>query len=487
MRAYIKNLFLLPTLIVALGMIPVGRVLAQTFTNLHSFTALSHSTNNDGTEPYAGLILSSNTLYGTAYYGGSSGRGILFAVNTNGTGFTNLHSFTATIGNAGYNASGTNSDGANPHSELIMLCNTLYGTAENGGSSGNGTVFAVNTNGTGFTNLHSFTAWNINSLGNPTNSDGISPRTELIISGTTLYGTAQYGGNSASGTIFKLNTNGMGFATLHSFTATPQTSWINSDGVGPNGLILSSNILYGTAVLGGSSGNGTVFAVNTNGTGFMTLHSFTACKTNSVGVYTNSDGVQPKAGLILSGNTLYGTASSGGSFGFGTVFAVNTNGTGFTNLYNFSSVNDGSYPYAGLIISDNTLYGTAGSVFAVNTDGTGFRVLHGFTGGSDGVDPNDVILSGNILYGTASGGGSSGNGTVFSISLPPPQLTIIYTGTNVILTWPTYAPGITLQSTTNFVSQAVWSANSPAPSIVNGQNAVTNAISSMQMFYRLSQ
>ena len=85
--------------------------------------------------------------------GGSSGNGTVFAVNTDGTGFTNLHSFTAKSGLAS-----TNSDGAYPSAGLILSGNTLYGTANGGGSSGNGTVFAVNTDGTGFTNLHSFTA-----------------------------------------------------------------------------------------------------------------------------------------------------------------------------------------------------------------------------------------------------------------------------------------------------------------------------------------
>ena len=53
--------------------------------------------------------------------------------------------------------------------------------------------------------------------------------------------------------------------------------------------------------------NGTVFAVNTDGTGFTNLHSFTAASGSLVSI-TNSDGASPYAGLILSGNTLYGTA-----------------------------------------------------------------------------------------------------------------------------------------------------------------------------------
>src|SRR6267154_5430154 len=80
---------LLPALIVALGLILTGQATAQTFTNLYGFTG-----GNYGGVPYAGLILLGNTLYGTTTAGGSSGNGTVFAVNTNGSGFTNLYSFT---------------------------------------------------------------------------------------------------------------------------------------------------------------------------------------------------------------------------------------------------------------------------------------------------------------------------------------------------------------------------------------------------------
>jgi len=189
-----------------------------------------------------------------------------------------------------------------------------------------------------------------------------------------------------------------------------------------------------------------VYAVNTNGTDFTTLHSFTATSTNSSGLYTNSDGVAPQGGLILSGNTLYGTAQYGGSSGFGTVYAVNTNGTGFTNLHSFTALsvayfgtnNDGANPWAGL------------------------------------------ILSGNTLYGTAANGGSLARGTVFSISLPLPQLTIIRSAANVILTWPAEAAGFNLRSApavTGAFTNIVPAATSP----------FTNAITGTQQFYRLSQ
>jgi uncharacterized repeat protein (TIGR03803 family) len=299
--------------------------------------------------------------------------------------------------------------------------------------------------------VHTFAAFSDPSNRNSPNSGGAGPYGGLILSGNTLYATTEAGGTTGNGTVFAVNTDGTRFTPLHSFTG--------NDGSSPDaGLILSGNTLYGTAgpasVNGGTNHSGTVFAVNTDGTGFTNLHNFTARL--SVGPYgygTNRDGSSPDAGLILSGNTLYGTAFSGGSSGSGTVFAINTNGTGFTILHSFT-------------LNDNS-----------NTDGA---------------DPQTaLILSGNTLYGTASSGGSAGDGTVFSLSFPP-QLSITPSGANVILTWPTNDAGFSysgyaLQSTTNLASPAVWATNSPAPVVVNGQNAVTNPISGTQQFYRLSQ
>ncbi|HEX7619018.1 MAG TPA: choice-of-anchor tandem repeat GloVer-containing protein, partial [Verrucomicrobiae bacterium] len=148
---------------------------------------------------------------------------------------------------------------------------------------------------------------------------------------------------------------------------------------------------------------------------------------------------------------LYGMTEFGGSADVGAVFKGSTDGSGFTNLYSFTAPNnsinsDGYYPYASL------------------------------------------ILSGNTLYGTTLEGGTSGFGVVFSLTLPaPPQLTITRSGTNVIVTWPANAAGFALQSATNLVSPSVWSTNLPAPVVVNGQNTVTNAISGTRQFYRLTQ
>src|SRR5258708_3657521 len=97
-RSIVKNSFLLPVLLTGLSMILAARVTAQTFTTLHSFTATFGPfpyTNLDGANPQAELILSNNALYGTTEKGGSSGYGTVFKVNINGTAFTTLHHFSA--------------------------------------------------------------------------------------------------------------------------------------------------------------------------------------------------------------------------------------------------------------------------------------------------------------------------------------------------------------------------------------------------------
>src|ERR1700733_1900459 len=128
------NLFVLPVLIAGLGLITAEWAGAQTFTNLHSFTALSASlpyTNSDGAYPSANMVLAGDTLYGTAGSGGAAGAGAIFAINTHGMGFSNLYSFSATSGSLN-----TNSDGASPLANLILSGDTLYGTALDGGASG---------------------------------------------------------------------------------------------------------------------------------------------------------------------------------------------------------------------------------------------------------------------------------------------------------------------------------------------------------------
>ncbi len=430
---------------------------AGTFTTLFDFSA-----DPIGETPVSQLVQGPNgTLYGETFNGEGNSWGTVFAINPDGTGFTNLFTFSYT-------------NGAFPEGGLILSGNTLYGTTFEG-ANGYGTVFAVSTNGLNFTNLFNFT----NGI------DGESPETSLLLSGNTLYGTAEGGGLHGYGAIFAINTDSTGFTNLYQFTS--------ANGGNPgSSLILSGSTLYGTGG-GGAFGDGSVFAVNTNGSGFTNLVSF-----------DNYNGYAPVSSLILSGNTLYGTTEQGGAHGDGEVFAVHTDSTGFTNLYSFGkTTGDGDGPEAGLVLSGSTLYGTTygggtknfGNVFAINTDSLGFTNLYSFTDGADGADiVTGLILSGHTLYGTANRGGTNNDGTIFSLTFTPPAsppsqpaLSIHVTGGNLVITWPDTATGYALASATNLGSSASWSIVTNIPVIVNGFYTVTVSTTGGQKYYSLAR
>src|SRR5262245_47975963 len=95
----------------------------------------------------------------------------------------------------------------------------------------------------------------------------------------------------------------------------------------------------------GAACYGAIFRINVNGTGFTNLKSFPPTIYNGTSASTNSDGAGPLGGLVSDGETLYGATSSGGHLGFGTVFSLKPNGSGFTVLKHFAGRPDGKTPY----------------------------------------------------------------------------------------------------------------------------------------------
>lgn len=319
------------------------------FTNV---SALS-STLNAGF-PQGGLAVSGNNFYGTTMAGGVNKAGAVFAGQTNGS-VTVLHSFDTLSQDTALNV-----EGAYPCGWLVQSGSTLYGAASAGGPNGNGTLFSLSTSGGSLTVLHAFSSLDANS---GTNSDGATPRDGLVLSGSTLYGTASGGGANGAGVVFSIGTDGTGFTVLHHFAALDPLTTTNSGGAFPcSGLVLSNNMLYGTTIAGGTGGKGTLFAIGTGGSGFAVLHDFPA--TDPV-TGTNAGGASPCGRLILSGNVLYGTASAGGSGAAGTVFSLDITGPSFNTLYNFEPVTGtgtntyGAYPTSPLLRLGNTLYGPA--------------------------------------------------------------------------------------------------------------------------------
>ncbi len=207
---------------------------------------------------------------------------------------------------------------------------TLFGVTFSGGTNGNGpgtgglgTVYKINNDGTGFQTIHVFASGQ-----HATN--GYDPAGGMALSGDTLYGTTSGGGKNGTGTIFKMDTNGNNFVVLKSFSpygfdiVNGYYNYTNADGMAPEGdLVLDGGTLYGTTLEGGTNGGGgVVYSINTNGGNFTLLHSFSSPNDNGSGVYTNSDGGGTRSGLLLLQNTLYGTTPYGGTNGGGTVFAI---------------------------------------------------------------------------------------------------------------------------------------------------------------------
>ena len=368
-----------------------GTVDNTTFTVLHNFAG------NDGAGPACALVQDAGgDLYGTTGGGGDSDHGTVFRIDTDGVMLTTLHSFGAL-------------EGFNPTTGVVLAADgNLYGSTRNGGTGSRGTLFRVAADGSVFLKLHDFAG-----------ADGAYPEGVLLEgSDGKLYGTTDDSGNLPSqfGTVFRLDTDGNPFETLHAFTPFPE----GSDPVGElTSTPFDPTILYGTASHGGEHGFGTIFRIGTDGTGFAVLHSFTF-----------SDGAYPGGRLTAAADgSLYGTTSAGGGGGGGkgTVFKFDPAGPTLTPLHVFSGNDDGNGPSSGVIIgSDGFLYGTTesggandlfGTVFRVSTDGgAGFTTLHSFDG-TDGQIPRGGVIeaSDGRLYGTTTYAGANGKGTIYRI------------------------------------------------------------------------
>jgi uncharacterized repeat protein (TIGR03803 family) len=226
---------------------------------------------------------------------------------------------------------------------------------------------------------------------------GATPYAAVVLGpGGSLYGTTAFGGSEQEGTVFRLRANGHE-TILHSF--------VQGDGYQPQTTLIPDGAgnFYGTTLT-------TVFEVNKTGV-LTVLYIFSG----------EVDGL-PSPGLIRDklGN-LYGTTSNGGTYGFGTVFKLDTAGNK-TILHSFDGT-DGDSPTNVIIDKKLNFYGITafggvynnGTVFKLGATGT-FTVLHSFNG-LDGQNPTGGLVrdpKGN-LYGTTAGGGVYNRGTVFKM------------------------------------------------------------------------
>ena len=376
----------------------------------------------DGANPRGSLtyVPATGLLFGRTPTTTASGLGFgtIFQIMPTGSGYV-VDNFFA----------GAKTDGNDPENNAMTLVgNVLYGTTVSGGKNSTGAIFSISDDGHAYSSplVFDFPASGVKNY-------SAAPFSCFLPVGSVLYGMTSLGGKGGNGAIYTFDTSTSTYSRVYSF---------NGLGVAPHGqLILDPNgkTFYGMTQSGGSAAVGAVFsfsricspASSKCKTKFKVLHNFT-CPSNGFPTCNGGSGATPDHGtLVQSGTTLFGLTANGGKYGNGVLFSVQTNGKHFTILQHFGkpSSNDGINPLGSLLLDGTTLYGTTksggnkgnGSVFRINTDGTGYDRIWDFQGGTtDGKRPDDdVILLNNTLYGMTELGGQCGFGAIFAL-VPPP-------------------------------------------------------------------
>ena len=358
----------------------------STYTTYKSMNAES----TGATGPQSGLVEVNGIFYGTTESGGSANLGTVFSINSS-LQITVIHSFTGSP------------DGANPFASLVVARDgNLWGTTVNGGSNNYGTVFKVSlSSGTPtYSQVHVFLSTN-----------GANPYGGLIQgtgTDTALYGTTSAGGDSNLGTVYKITLLGQE-SVIHSFSG--------SDGSNPQSTLIkdSNGMMYGTTKTGGgASDTGTVFSVSTSGVENV-IHPFDA----------DTHAINPESSLLLaSDGQLYGTTSTGGQYGLGTIYSLSTSGLNYQVLHEFAgATSDGSNPYGNLVEINSVIYGTTqlggsndlGLIYSYKPTTGVVSPVYSFGLLSDGAQPFAGLMLGSdgYYYGTTTLGGANSKGTVY--------------------------------------------------------------------------
>ncbi len=380
----------------------------------------------DGADPAGSLALDEQgNLYGTTDAGGDIssglGYGVVFEIAPSKGSWREIVLYTFTGG----------SDGEVPKAGVILdEAGNLYGTTSEGGDSKGcsgypcGTVFQLTPGSSG--------SWIESVIHNFQGSDGQYPKGTLTLDQAgNLYGTTAGGtGATKNGTVFQLTPGFAGQWTeklLWSFTGSEDGEAPNSNIIlGPDGRV------YTPASSGGSFGHGSAIELTPNASGPWNETTLTG--------FPPTDGGDPQTNLVAdTAGNLYGTASIGGTYGYGAVFKLTKSSGGSfkeTILYSFNtgaSLQVGAVPSALTFDSAGNLYGETayggeqhlGTVFKLSPNSSGGwieKTLYNFTEQPDGTLPYGGLVfdkAGN-LYGTTRGGGNTGCGyscgTVFELA-----------------------------------------------------------------------
>ena len=244
-------------------------------------------------------------------------------------------------------------------------------------------------------------------------NDGVAPMSPLIAKKGLLYGTTFRGGPSSSGTVYAFNP-----------TTNAETVVTTAMGVFPFAPVLYRNgSLFGTTAAA-DNGQGNIYSVDASTGAATTLYTFPR----------GEDQASPGALVLLDGR-LYGTTYNAGDTNNGSVFEFSPTKLTYTTIYSFTGGSDGKNPQ-GLVVNDGKLYGLTGkagaggygTVFSIDpAKKNGIKTLYGFSGAADGAAPSGITFYAGLIYGTASFGGASNNGTLFKLDPATSKLTVLFT------------------------------------------------------------
>jgi uncharacterized repeat protein (TIGR03803 family) len=291
---------------------------------LYTFTGGSDGCYPNGMTAYKGI------LYGTAIACGAGGYGSVFSIDPASGAYHTLYSFQ------------NGADGSYPQGNLLAFGGALYGTADYGGANGAGTLFKIDPASGNLTPLYSFGA----------GTDAANPPNGLIAVNGVLYGVTQYGGTNNTGAVYAYDTTTGNESVLYSFGP-----FGGVDGYRPaSPLLFEFGSLYGTAQAGGTSNNGVIFRVALKTGVEEVIYNFSGGVDGAIPY----NGLSFVPGERASG-LVYGVVSEGGTKDMGTICSFNLLTHNLTTLYSFTGGKHGLLPYSQLSYSAGTFYGnTAG-------------------------------------------------------------------------------------------------------------------------------
>jgi len=312
-----------------------------------TLTTLVTFSGGNGANPYGGVVESGGSLFGTTYRGGVNDRGTVFRFDLLSSTLTTLVAFNG-------------EKGANPYQGLTLSGGFLYGTTEHGGLTrvsapkGVGTVFRLDPVSGTF-------MWNpiLDFVG------GWFPRGKLLASGGWLYGTT-IGSSIGAGTVFRIDPQYLALKLIWRFNS-------GSLGLPWGGLVEHEGFLYGTTTLGSPTSRGTIFRLNpAEAVPIPTI----------VGNFDGGNGSSPRASLVESSGTFYGTAALDGPEGGGGIFRLKLSATptmtsaslslrgGSISVATLGVVKDADSAAGSLTVTPSSLPAGVRVTDIVNTNGT---------------------------------------------------------------------------------------------------------------------